>query len=231
MNRHERRAARAIARATKLEPVTAIHEAGHAVGRYLTADEIGYPADEAISYIEIGTGGRCESIDGKTILLTEATTYGPMLSREIFEIIRREAIRGEISTDRNRIRGEDAKRAIAKAHSQGVDTLKWLRARLFYIMLGPAAEAKYRGIQLDEVLASYQAESDLIDAVNTCSLAGITEEADIYAYTDAAEARAKSTIQQPRIWQAIVTLANALPAAGQFSGRRAAKIIELALAD
>ena len=61
MNRKERRAAEAMARkqrnAAPDSNVVAAHEAGHAVARYLTAAEIGYPPEEAISQIEISAPG------------------------------------------------------------------------------------------------------------------------------------------------------------------------------
>jgi oligoendopeptidase F len=44
MNRHK---------ANGLDRVAAVHEAGHAMARYLSADAMGFRADEAIDYIEI----------------------------------------------------------------------------------------------------------------------------------------------------------------------------------
>jgi hypothetical protein len=37
----------------KIDRVVAIHEAGHAIARYPTADDLGYTTDTAISYIDV----------------------------------------------------------------------------------------------------------------------------------------------------------------------------------
>jgi hypothetical protein len=66
----------------------AVHEAGHAVGRFLTAADLGYSTDESISYIDVGLGRLSEqSTDGRMRLVSEATTYGPMLSQQMQEIV------------------------------------------------------------------------------------------------------------------------------------------------
>ena len=54
MNRHQKRAAKAKAKSTEIKRVVAIHEAGHAVARYLTAEDFGCTTDDAISSIDIG---------------------------------------------------------------------------------------------------------------------------------------------------------------------------------
>src|SRR5205823_7055448 len=53
MDRHERRAAKVATRSAKIDLVVAVHEAGHAVARFLTAGDLGFSADDAISYIEM----------------------------------------------------------------------------------------------------------------------------------------------------------------------------------
>ena len=71
----------------KLSVWLRIHEAGHAVARYLTAQDFGYTTNHSISYIEVAPAtpvGR--SVDGIMNLTLQATTYGPMLSKEIQEI-------------------------------------------------------------------------------------------------------------------------------------------------
>jgi hypothetical protein len=50
MNRHQRRAAKAQGIEKKLNPVIAIHEAGHAVARVLSAVDFGLPAEKMISF-------------------------------------------------------------------------------------------------------------------------------------------------------------------------------------
>jgi hypothetical protein len=46
MNRHQRRVAKAQGIGKRLNPVIAIHEAGHAVARVLAAADFGLPAEK-----------------------------------------------------------------------------------------------------------------------------------------------------------------------------------------
>ena len=58
MNRHQRRAAKASGNASTIDPVVAIHEAGHAVARILTAPDLGFSPECAITYI----GSSCKKV-------------------------------------------------------------------------------------------------------------------------------------------------------------------------
>ena len=93
MNRHQRRAATAQSIDKKLDPVSAIHEAGHAVARVLSAEDFGRPAEKMISYIEVGTGPNMavSQFDKSVMLRLQATTYGPALSAELQAIFERTA--------------------------------------------------------------------------------------------------------------------------------------------
>jgi hypothetical protein len=198
-----------------------MHEAGHAVGRYLTAADIGYAAEEAIDRIDIGDGKQSKSIDGAAMFVSQATTYGPMLSRELDAVVRGKlAGNGEREVQLAAVAG-----AIATARAQGADVPKWLRARLLYILLGPAAEAKHSGRAIADVFASYENQTDRADAVRSCRLAGITDVDEIRAHVDEAQDRAAGLVERPEIWRAILALADALPNSGQFNGEKAAKII------
>jgi hypothetical protein len=66
MNRHERRAAKALARGRKIDPVVAVHEAGHADGRILWADSPGWGAEEAVAYIDMSAGQRDPDAEAAT---------------------------------------------------------------------------------------------------------------------------------------------------------------------
>jgi hypothetical protein len=196
--------------------VVAIHEAGHAVGQYLTAADTGYATEEAIDRIDIGLRYASREHDGVTFM-SQATTYGPMLSRKLAELVCRE-MQGDVPL-------VEVARVIAQASSESVDVSKWLRSRLLYILLGPAAEAKHSGKCITDVWESYECESDMVDALKSCHLAGIVEIEDICAHINEAKITAASTVEEPSIWRAILALADALPSSGQFSGKRAAKII------
>jgi len=68
-----------MARDQPLDRATLIHEAGHAVGRYLTADAFGIERGHSISHIDIypdSAGPIGHSQDGKMVLVSQATTFG-----------------------------------------------------------------------------------------------------------------------------------------------------------
>src|SRR5262245_51674362 len=75
------------ARKVKLDRATALHEAGHAVGRVLTAEAMGYKPEEAVVCIEIGiSGSPMASLDGQVDLISAAKTDGPRFSHEIVQL-------------------------------------------------------------------------------------------------------------------------------------------------
>jgi hypothetical protein len=165
MNRHERRAAKARSRYAKLDPHVAVHEAGHAVGRFLTAADLGYTTEESISYIDVGLGRLSEqSADGCMRLVSEATTYGPMLSRQMQETVfaSRKAVAG--------LTRQEISEILANARAGGLDCETWLSARLLMGSMGAAAEAKLLGKSFNEVWQSYECEGDIKDAVKDCML-------------------------------------------------------------
>jgi hypothetical protein len=224
MNRRERRAAKARSRHAKLDPRVAVHEAGHAVGRFLTAADLGYSTEESISYIDVGLGRLSEqSADGCMRLVSEATTYGPMLSRKIQETVfaSRQAAAGLTRQEMSEI--------LANARAAGLDCETWLAARLLMGLMGGAAEAKLLGKTFNEVWQSYECESDMKEAVKDCMLAGIEETKMITTHLNVAAARAIETVQRPDVWRAILALADRLPATGRFDGKEAAATITRAL--
>jgi hypothetical protein len=229
MKRHQSRAPKAEAKSAKIERVVAIHEAGHAVARYLTADDFGHTTDHAISYIDLAPATPAlQSVDGTMSLTFQATTYGPMLSKEIQKVATRnfaDILRsGELTM-------EHVAEAIAKARSEGADIFKWLHARILIEVFGAAAEAKYSGKVFEEVWGSHQTEADMKDAVQSCFLAGVTEAKAIEAIIDEAQAKAVGLIERPKVWQAVVALADNLPSSGRFDGKKAAAIIRSTLGD
>ena len=72
-------------------PVGAVHEAGHAMGRYQVAKTLGHPTEQAVSSIDMG---ECppkgfQGITGMKVYWGRpATTYGPMWSKDIENSLR-----------------------------------------------------------------------------------------------------------------------------------------------
>ena len=77
-----------------LDRVAAVREAGNAVARYLSADLMGFRADEAIDYIDIAPPFSRPSLDAKTILAPKAETIGPVYSRPMMDFLKTDAISG-----------------------------------------------------------------------------------------------------------------------------------------
>jgi hypothetical protein len=228
MNRHERRAAKATSRSAKIDRVVAVHEAGHAVARYLAAADLGFNTNDAISYIEVAPDAAVtKSVDKRMNVRTQATTFGPMLSKEIQEMFDAECTSlGGLS---GRVAFEALSEIITKARSAGIDVNKWLRAKSLISVFGAAAEARYSSKSFEDVWDSYECEDDRRQAVQDCMIGGTTEVDDIGGVIGEAAATAETLIKRPEVWNAVLALADRLPAAGRFNGKKAASIIELAL--
>jgi len=221
MNRHERRAAKAQAKSAKLDRVVAVHEAGHAVGRILSAGDMGLNPTDAIAYIDIAPDtGPMTSFDKSVTLKSQATTFGPMISREIQAVWDRR--HADISKDQWNLSAMPE--VIKQAKDEGADIGKWLRAKMLMTVLGSMAEAKLTGKHFQEVWDSYECEQDVKDAVRDGVMAGL-ETPEISAAIDAAMLTASELIAQPNVWKAITALADRLPSHGRMLGPQASAIV------
>jgi hypothetical protein len=226
MNRSERRAAKAKGNIRKLDRVVAVHEAGHAVARFLVADDFKRPPEEMIRYIEVGlTHAAGDSFFNKSVTpVAQATTFGATFSTELQAVIDRTAA----VTGRNSITNEEIRDAFTVARSEGIDVDRWLRARLLIMTLASVAEAMHGGRSIDEVWNSPESESDLRDALRDGYRAGIADGQMAHFIREALE-RSEELIRQETVQRAIEALADALPDQGRIAGRRAAAIILHAL--
>jgi hypothetical protein len=227
MNRHLRRAAKAKGSIRKLDRVVAIHEAGHAVARVMVAADFGLPTEKMVSYIDVGTAQSVgQSYFDKSVkLVTQATTYGPTLSVDLQSVFDR-TVKGLAPASLTKKHIIDA---LAYAKSEGIDLLRWLRARMLISTLASAAEAKHTGRSIDEVWNSLESEDDLKGAVEDGVYAGIPHE-QIGGFIDEALERSKIIIEQEKVQCAILALADVLPDQGRMAGRRAVFVINQALA-
>jgi hypothetical protein len=170
MNRHERRKASKLTRQMKLDRVVAIHEAGHAVARVLTADDMGLKPEEAVAWIEVGLDASArEGCDGQNVLVSQATTYGPMFSREIEQHTTKTpgtALTTDVLLD-----------TVAKARKAGADIEAWLSARSLFTVFASVAEVKWLNVPFLKVWHSHGSESDVVDFARTALLAGLDNDA------------------------------------------------------
>jgi hypothetical protein len=225
MNRHERRAAKALSKTAKLDLVVAVHEAGHAVARVLTAPNLGLPLEKAISYIEVGARKpMSESTDGKMGLVSQAITFGPMLSTDIHAAFARIVA----NVPKDQVYRQHITDAITLARSEGADIETWLRARMLIAVFASAAEAKHTNRQLRDVWNSYEAENDVRQSVSDGLHAGLTT-SEIEVFIEEALDHSAALIKQPHIQSAIYALADALPGNGTMPGKQAVQIITQAL--
>ncbi len=228
MNRHQRRAAKAQGISKKLDPVVAIHEAGHAVARVLSAADFGRTAEEMISHIDVATGESLgESFFDKSVTLkSQAVTYGPTLSSELQAVFDRTTQ----GVDPNKITKQHIVDALKVAKSEGVDLTRWLRARMLISTLASAAEAKHTGRQIADVWNSPESEGDLKGAVEDGIYADLPTD-QIATYIGEALDRSEFLVNQANVQRAIHALAEALPASGRLKGQRAVSLISRALAE
>ncbi len=168
MNRRERRAARAKARHPGIDPITALHEAGHAVGRYLTAPDMGFPEDEIISDIVVNIEGERPdmgtSIDGRVKFETLAVCNGPMFSAELGALVpaAREKLGILTAGTLSRRQSFDlAKEVLTAGRNEGIDVNAWVEARAIVAVFGPMVEAIQRKMTFADVWNGDEAEGDL----------------------------------------------------------------------
>jgi hypothetical protein len=199
---------------------TLIHEAGHAVGRILVSPADGWRAEEAVTKIEIHRAPPFVgmSIKGQAALWAQASTWGPMFSRPMQEILCARFPKGTTAEIAEVAVVADEMRAV------GIDVNRWCLDRSAHLIMGPAAEARY----LKKPLDLHDSESDLRDVINCNLMAGIKAGALTAAFRRA-HARAEALLDEPGAWPAVLALAESLKG-GTMSGKQAADIIVRALA-
>ena len=237
MNKQQRRAAKAMEkrdRATARVPkanLVAVHEAGHAIARYLTAGEMGYSTEESITSIEIASPGAKRyagsSANGGTQLFIQATTFGPMLTNEMSQVRNRVAEREGISSDTalvGRKALDHLSQVISEARAEGVDIESWLQARALISVMGPAVEARLREKPVAEILESDESEGDLRGFIQDCTIAQVPT-SEIDARIDAAIDRAVELLGDSNVIGAVNALAKHLLHNGTTDGETAVRII------
>jgi hypothetical protein len=204
MNRHQRRAAKAQGNGKKLDPIIAIHEAGHAVARVLGAADFGLPAEKMISHIDVGTAESLgKSYFDKSVTLTsQAITYGPTLSAELQAVFNRTTQ----GIDPSKLTKQHIVEALKLAKEEGADVERWLRARMLISTLASAAEANHTGRQAAEVWNSPESEGDLKGAVEDGIYAGLPTD-QIAAFIGEALDQSEILIQQANVQRAVHALA------------------------
>ncbi len=237
MNRKQRRAAevrerkdRATAQFPKAN-IVAAHEAGHAIARYLTAAEMGYSPEEAITSIEFAASDATSyagtSFDGKAQLYTQATTFGPMLTKEMERVAKRVHERMGFLPGKT-LGGREGfnhlSQVISEARADGVDIEPWLQARAVIAVMGSAVEALVRNKPFFDIWESHESEDDLIGFVEDCTVAQVPA-SEVSSRIDAAVERANELLKDSNVIDAVNALATQLLHNGTTDGKTAARII------
>lgn len=204
-----------------IDRAVAIHEAGHAVGRVLVSDSLGWRPDEAIAYIDVHEAPSTigTSLDGRHQLLSQATTFGQFLSRPMHEFLdpkRRTPTSLDITCE-----------IFAEMRAAGIDIDGWFRAKSIECIFGPMAEAKCLAKPFKDAFDDCSAERDLVDIFRNGTLCGMTPD-QIGAAINENIALAEHHMAHPNVWAAILALADALKP-GRMEGRTAVAIIAGAL--
>jgi hypothetical protein len=185
-----------------------VHEAGHALGRFLTAADLGREEHENIWRIDLQDDF--------------AVTYGPMLSEEMETCVRKAyGVRDDEKLQDTSLTREQMRKAC-----EAIDTSRWMQAKLLEIAMGPAAEARFRRKPIIDVLAT--CKDDHRDLLATCWTARIDDD-EMPKHIHPALLRAERIVREPVNWQAINRLADALPNWGSFDGGKAVEILATTL--
>jgi hypothetical protein len=130
-----------------LDKIAAVHEAGHAVARYLSADAMGFRAAEAIDYIKIAPPFSRPNLAAKTILAPKPAIFGPLYSRPMMDFLTNDPISLDLAA------------AVNACKAQEIDVEMWAAVRAFICMAGAAAEAQFTNRSLNEI--ANERENDL----------------------------------------------------------------------
>ena len=235
VNRRERRAARAKARHHGIDPITALHEAGHAVGRYLVAPDMGFPEDEIITEIVVHIEGERPdmgtSIDGRVKFQSLAVCNGPTFSAELGALV--PAAREKLGilaagTLSGRQSFDLVKEVLTAGRNEGIDVNAWVEARAILTVFGPMVEAMHRKMTFADVWNGDEAEGDLRGIVGDGIAAGLSPD-EIQVVIESAADRVVNYLQQTNVCAAVNALGQHLRQHGTTSGKRAAAIIRDAM--
>ncbi len=199
------------ASAAKGISLDAIHEAGHAGARFLTAQNWGYEPHEAVAYIEMRRPDAAPTIieTATTQHRAVATTYGPRFPADM------NAIAKNFDTDAELISG---------AREAGIDVEKWASIQAAISIGGPVAEMRATG----RTTIPPGCQGDIAEAFQIGKAIGWSDE-DTEAVLEVYRQRLDQQFSELAIWNGLLALAKALPQEGRMEGREAWEIYSRAV--
>ena len=227
MTQRHRQAGNALLSSEPIIRTVAVHEAGHCVGRVLTAKSLGWPADEVIEYIEVGSAPIATGLFNNNVqqgLRSQVASWGRFLSRPMQDFV---PTRRPYSTLKGvGPIGENVNLVglFAEMRGAGIDLDAWFRARSIVAMFGPMAEARLTQTPLNEIWNnSGAAKEDERAIIRAGTLCGMSPKRVAAASAENANF-VDQQVARPEVWDAIITLADSLKP-GRMSGAEAAAII------
>jgi hypothetical protein len=187
----------------------AVHEAGHAVARVLSIDRVGITIENAIRWIEMDRGTPHCSVFELPLNMPGLKEFGE-----------REGIMEGIPPTVEQWR--------MLFSYMRIDPFEWAGVRLFEITAGAAAQAKFTGASFGLVWHDDGCSDDREKVIETCRRIGLNGSEATRLFAERAE-DACNAMDKTAVWQAVVTLAERLPASGRMPGDTVVSIVQNAL--
>jgi hypothetical protein len=220
LNRRQRRALRG----QRPDLVVAVHEAGHCVGRVLTAPYLGRQPQEIIKCIEIHPPGDELSVLGLAQCgRCQAITLGPFLSKPMQGFFAKQLGEKRRAANQPSDRSAELWALIPKMRKAGIDVDSWFRATTLQAICGPMAEARLIEKEFEAIWNDECSELDLNGTVCAGCSIGL-DSGQIASVIEEMVDLAKAQFTRFDVWQAIMSL-SAQFKFGRNSGREAAEII------
>ncbi len=184
-------------------PIVNIHEAGHAVTRFMTARLTGHEPEEAVQYIDIYDPPKILYEGNRPRAVSEGYTLGPALSKEMEDKTKHLPMEAHML---------EVGRAALEA---GVNVNDWAVAKIIQSVGGAVAEAMALGVPLHK--SKNEHKGDFADAGNFGKVAGWSDDKIVQVANNSVEA-VEAHFSKPPVWNALLTLAKALPKGGRTQG-------------
>jgi hypothetical protein len=230
---------RARARAKDEETLTAVHEAGHAIGRFFTHELMAVPEEVAIVELIIYEqhGGRVLAThknNPNLCLVSAAECTGPIysfpleeISEDIYNVgaeqvsVGRDGLLEYTVRDPFRLKAD----TIAAGRARGVDVESWLAARAIIAVAGPVVEARYTRKPFWPIWAGPAGVHDKNIIAEDCAAAELYED-EHDALVRHARKWCDELIRRPDVWTAVLLIADELLWKRRLDGAEVIRIIK-----
>lgn len=195
-----------------------VREAGHAMGRCVTAAEMGIAPEQSFSWLECAES---EQFIGRTIA-------APPFSEDVKTIIRRDRYIQENGLSFAAIKGILTN---VETDAEKASIAKWLEAKALQLVYGAAAVSVLTGMPFREAVYGNDGASYLQSFVLCCKLAGLTPP-EAESLIDVAYDKVMPIMRQSKTITAIEAIALALIEPGKrMEGGDVVAIIQRVMAD